>query len=124
MLCSVCDQELPANANFCPHCGTIITLASALPAAEAEHPAAIGPTERLLPSSTRYCPKCQSEMERGFIPDEARNGMELQRWVEGNPERSIWTGLFKVGKRRQWYIRPYRCVECGYLEFYARQEVR
>jgi hypothetical protein len=57
-------------------------------------------------------------MEKGYIADFADSGPVVSRWVEGDPERSSWTGM-KIRDRRQMEIRTYRCVGCGYLESYA-----
>jgi hypothetical protein len=71
------------------------------------------------------CPKCKSDMEKGFIADFKEEagaitaaGVMVSRWVEGEPEESFWTGL-KLSDRRQMEIRTYRCFGCGYLESYA-----
>jgi Domain of unknown function (DUF6487) len=71
------------------------------------------------------CPKCQGEMEKGYIADfkEGAGAIEgagavVSRWVEGEPEKSFWTGV-KLRDRKQKEIKTYRCVGCGYLESYA-----
>lgn len=73
-----------------------------------------------MPSPT--CPKCQTEMQVGFIPDSTHytgNYVRESHWAAGLPERSFWTGL-KVHSRDQKLILTYRCPACGYLESYAR----
>ena len=37
-------------------------------------------------------------MERGFIIDEGYGKRTVQRWILGEPERSLWTGLKIRGK--------------------------
>jgi hypothetical protein len=57
-------------------------------------------------------------MAEGFVP-EADYGMNhVTAWVEGAPEKSIWTGVKLRGKRR-FAISTWRCERCGYLESYA-----
>jgi len=60
-------------------------------------------------------------MEEGFMVDRGSKGMPSdQRWVEGQVERSFWTGL-KTKGRETFAVRTYRCERCGYLESYARE---
>ena len=66
------------------------------------------------------CAKCSSSMEKGFVLDNAHGGRVQGGWVEGEPERSIWTGI-KLKGRKQVPITTYRCQRCGYLESYARE---
>jgi hypothetical protein len=37
-------------------------------------------------------------MERGFLLDEAHGRFTVNKWIGGDPEKSIWTGL----KTRGW----------------------
>ena len=67
------------------------------------------------------CPKCEGIMEEGFFLDKTHGGYASVKWVEGEPRRSIWTGL-KIGDQRKLCIITYRCLDCGYLESYARKE--
>ena len=57
-------------------------------------------------------------MEEGFIL-EHRMAM---RWIAGKPENSFFGDLLKtkVKGREHRHIESYRCVQCGYLESYAR----
>ena len=64
------------------------------------------------------CPKCRSAMEPGFLVDHTHGGMQDSRWVEGLPERSIWTGL-KLRGRKPVPVTTFRCRKCWYLESYA-----
>jgi len=58
-------------------------------------------------------------MEQGFVADKAHFSMpEMQTWVEGAPERSVWTGL-KLKDREVIPVMTFRCERCGYLESYA-----
>lgn len=73
-----------------------------------------------MPSPT--CPKCQTEMQVGFIPDATHytgRYVRVSRWAPGAAEWRFWTGL-KVRRKGQKEIETYRCPACGYLESYAR----
>lgn len=65
------------------------------------------------------CPKCQGEMEEGFIADVTYGGVVASKWVEGPPEKSFWTGV-RTKDKEQVQISTYRCTNCGYLESYAK----
>jgi hypothetical protein len=71
------------------------------------------------------CPKCNGQMEEGFIVDERhRFYRKVSTWVQGRPERSFMTGVRLSGKRtfetkRMFETTAFRCTECGYLESYA-----
>jgi hypothetical protein len=58
-------------------------------------------------------------MERGFVADKAHYSVPgIQQWVQGDPERSFWSGIKMKGRN----VRPvmtYRCERCGYLESFA-----
>jgi len=58
-------------------------------------------------------------MEPGFLIDRGHlNALETAQWVEGEPEKSFWTGLKTKGRDRH-PVTTYRCERCGYLESYA-----
>ena len=64
------------------------------------------------------CSKCNGKLENGFIPDYGfMNEIAQSQWIEGTPEKG-WTGITQKGKKIL-IIDTFRCVECGYLEFYA-----
>ena len=65
------------------------------------------------------CPKCDGEMEDGFIADMTHGGVLPSKWVEGKPVKSFWTGT-KIGNKETVEITTYRCISCGYLELYAK----
>ena len=67
------------------------------------------------------CPKCAGAMEPGFTLDHAHGTNVVAEWVEGEPEKSIWTGI-KLRKKTRLRIRTWRCRRCGYLESYAPGE--
>ena len=65
------------------------------------------------------CQKCNSEMETGFIPDYGYHPSSAQsQWIEGEPEKSWLQGVKQKGKKIL-VIDTFRCISCGYLEFYA-----
>jgi hypothetical protein len=57
-------------------------------------------------------------MEPGFVLDEAHGRFTVGKWIAGEPEKSIWTGLKTRGKDKL-DVATYRCRRCGYLESYA-----
>ena len=57
-------------------------------------------------------------MQEGFVPDEGYNKRYVARWVAGKPEKGI-LGSTKVWRKDQFSIQSFRCINCGYLEFYA-----
>jgi predicted nucleic-acid-binding Zn-ribbon protein len=69
------------------------------------------------------CPKCESAMETGHILDTGYNVGQwtLSQWIEGFPEKAFWFGV-KIKGRRIFTITAHRCVNCGYLEFYATED--
>ncbi len=69
------------------------------------------------------CPKCAGTMERGIVLDQVYGTHAVPEWVEGEPERSIWTGLKLRGKAR-FGIATWRCRRCGFLESYAPDRPR
>lgn len=63
-------------------------------------------------------------MSEGFVLDRGHaNAASLQKWVEGEPERSIWTGL-KTKGRDAYAVSTWRCDRCGYLESYATETTK
>ncbi len=68
------------------------------------------------------CSKCEGIMLQGFILDRSYGGKYQQTWVEGQPEKSVWTVL-KTSGRTTFNVQVFRCVVCSYLEFYTTEEV-
>ncbi len=51
------------------------------------------------------CPKCEGEMERGFIPDWGHGGQtKAPFWYSGVFKSSFWGGIKDVKHRRQFYV--------------------
>jgi hypothetical protein len=56
-------------------------------------------------------------MEQGFILEHRK----AVRWISANPEPTFLGDVHARGEHRD--IESYRCVGCGYLEFYARTKI-
>ena len=68
------------------------------------------------------CLRCRGPMEPGFVIDRGHHQMpDTQKWVEGAPEKSFWTGL-KTKGRESYPVLTYRCERCGLLEAYAASQ--
>ncbi len=72
------------------------------------------------------CPKCGSDMEEGFILEYKHETFGEPRttseWIAGKPEKETWLGTnlgVKITDRRRLKVAAFRCVTCGFLEFYA-----
>ena len=72
--------------------------------------------------SPSRCPKCEGEMEQGFILDISQAGGLVSRWAAGTPQKSFWTGTKAVPEESIIQIGTFRCASCGFLESYARPE--
>ena len=64
------------------------------------------------------CPRCGGALEPGYVVDEGYGTRTVAKWISGEPERSMWTGL-KTRDKDKLDITAYRCRRCGYLESYA-----
>lgn len=65
------------------------------------------------------CPKCDNEMEEGFIPDSGWFGGPASTNLGWKPgKEASFSNIF--GKKIK--IEAYRCKNCGYLESYAKQK--
>ena len=68
---------------------------------------------------SKQCLRCGGTLIEGFIVDQAQGGAAtVPSWVEGAPERSVWTGV-KLGGKSQLDVASWRCRSCGLLENYA-----
>lgn len=64
--------------------------------------------------------RCGGTMEAGFVADKAHYSVpDTQKWVEGPPEPSFWSGL-RMKDREVIPVRTYRCEKCGWLDSYAK----
>ena len=73
-----------------------------------------------MASRSLSCPRCSGSMEPGYIIDESYGKFGPEKWVEGTPEWSVWTGLKLRGKAKL-EVSTYRCRSCGFLESYATE---
>ena len=71
-----------------------------------------------MPDTPDTCPKCQGQMQEGFILDHSQAHRLVSRWIAGSPEPGFWFGP-KVYGKEQHPIQSYRCTSCGFLELYA-----
>ncbi len=69
------------------------------------------------------CLRCGGVMQQGFVPEHKRFSAWASVWVEGTPEWSARGGDAVTRDRATFLIRAYRCTSCGYLEFYANEEL-
>ena len=75
-----------------------------------------------MPHTPPDCIRCRTRMEDGYLLEAGEsNARSVTRWVEGEPEKSFWTGLRLKG-RDVMPVTTYRCPQCGYLESYAEEE--
>ena len=74
------------------------------------------------------CPKCQTSMEKGFIPDHAQAVAFQPAWYKGEPEEKTFLGLpggIKTKRTSFGYdnkpypLIAYRCPQCALVELYA-----
>ena len=68
-----------------------------------------------MPRNETPCPKCSGKMQEGFIYDQSDAIRLVSKWVEGVPEKSVWTGI-KLKGRRTIQTQTFRCDKCGFLE--------
>ena len=73
-------------------------------------------------NAPKECLRCHGQMIFGFLLDRHQHSQaRTQLWIEGQPERSFWTGIKTKGKE-QHAVHTFRCKRCGYLEAYASEE--
>ena len=68
------------------------------------------------------CPKCQGEMEVGFLTDynHGQRVVKPEHWMPGEPKMSAWFGTW-VDRKQLRQVKTYCCSKCGYLESYAEK---
>lgn len=65
------------------------------------------------------CPRCESEMDEGFVADQRTHAAAMQQvWYGGEPARWLW-GALKLRGRESRRVTSFRCRRCGCLESYA-----
>jgi predicted RNA-binding Zn-ribbon protein involved in translation (DUF1610 family) len=70
-----------------------------------------------------HCSKCGGSMIEGFAMELPTGRQAVNCWVEGIVERSWWTGIKFINKRRH-PITTYCCDKCGYLESFANLNIQ
>ncbi len=73
---------------------------------------------------TKKCPKCQSTMDFGYVPDFVHGNSCgcLAAWHQGEPEAKTFLGLKTGGlnvKEDGLPLVAYRCPKCSLVEWYA-----
>lgn len=71
-----------------------------------------------MESKEKNCPKCQVEMQQGFVLDNTYGARLVSQWSPGQPLKSFWVGT-KRSEDELIPIGTFRCKGCGYLESYA-----
>jgi Zn ribbon nucleic-acid-binding protein len=67
------------------------------------------------------CVKCGGEMEFGLMVDAQGDAAERSaQWVRGRPDTTAWLQRFKASGTDRIEVKTLRCVQCGFLEMYAR----
>lgn len=69
-------------------------------------------------AQSKQCLRCGGTLVEGFVLDQSHGASTVPTWVEGSPERSIWTGVRLSGKPRH-DIASWKCRSCGFIEHYA-----
>ena len=70
----------------------------------------------------RECTHCHNKMEKGFVPDYSYEAIIQPRWQRGEIIQHTFLGMdsgIKSDRTKGLAITSYRCVACGYLEFFA-----
>ncbi len=65
-----------------------------------------------------FCPKCNGEMQQGFVADTRPVDAFVSYWTAGHPRR----GFFGLKLPNRTPIATFRCQACGFLESYAKPE--
>lgn len=78
-----------------------------------------------MPEDVKHvCLKCGEAMEVGWLVDNAYGPMQkhVSHWKPGAPKRRTFLARLKqsFGREEGLPIIAYRCVQCGFLEHYAR----
>ncbi len=73
-----------------------------------------------MKTMARECPKCDAEMEEGFLLDSTYGSInhKTTTWIQGKPEKGLFTNIKTHGKTLMNAM-THRCPTCGYLESYA-----
>ncbi|QDT42741.1 hypothetical protein Pan241w_28300 [Gimesia alba] len=72
------------------------------------------------------CPKCNAEMEKGYLLDSSYGGARKAAWVKGDELPTIKITAFPPAVEitgEQYELAVYRCPSCGLVETYATEQV-
>lgn len=75
-----------------------------------------------MATDKQTCPECRGRMDVGFVPEYTRNRVMRSFWIEGELERSFWTGIHLKGKDIRKVV-TWRCRQCGLLRSYAEERI-
>ena len=64
------------------------------------------------------CSKCNGEMQEGLVVDLNYAGVLQSMWVEDQADTNAAPGT--TGSKRKIKTITYRCLNCGYLDSYAK----
>jgi len=65
------------------------------------------------------CPKCKGDMEQGYVVDYNLAAPMQSKWIPGEPDTSFWSAN-TIDKKKLVPVSTFRCINCGYLESYAK----
>jgi hypothetical protein len=68
----------------------------------------------------KICPKCQGDMQPGFVMDKNNHLQAVAHWFAGQPKKSFWIGTKTPDE--SFPLGAYRCINCNYVEFFADSE--
>lgn len=71
-----------------------------------------------MSTQVTFCPKCNGEMQQGFVADTRPVDAFVSFWTAGHPRR----GFFGLKLPNRTPIATFRCQACGFLESYAKPE--
>lgn len=78
-----------------------------------------------MKTNTPLCPKCNNDMTPGGIVPRINKSLLrmawgfVNKWVEGVVEGDK-AGFIDMKDKDTYPIETYRCINCGYLESYAK----
>lgn len=79
-----------------------------------------------FPIDHKSCSKCAGNMEEGFVADftEGQSDWSAHQslWVKGDIKKN-WIGMSKLKAQKKYKISTFRCINCGYLESFALEQV-
>lgn len=76
---------------------------------------------------SKKCPKCQTRMETGFIPDFSYGAVLTSKWHAGVPQMRRFLGMVMKHNIKADYttglpVTAWRCPKCTLVELYAPEK--